>query len=100
MHFGNGLIDTVFILLSLEAVVLNVINEFQKEHTSKSVMKLILKRFPSEKEEDSEANGSMNNEVHDHLVIEEHHGSWNIVTELLLDSLYFSFPGVYVGADH
>lgn len=99
MHFCDGLIDAVLVLLPLEAVVLDVVDKLQKEHSHESVVELILERLPSEKEKDSAANGSMNNEVHDHLVVEEHNGSWNVVTELLLDPLDFSFPGVDVGAD-
>ena len=41
----------------------------------------------------------MDNEVHNHLVIEEHDGSWNIVSELLLNSLNFSIPGISVAAN-
>jgi hypothetical protein len=41
----------------------------------------------------------MDNKVHHHLVIEEHDGSWNIVSELLLNSLNFSIPGISVAAD-
>ena len=42
----------------------------------------------------------MDDEVKDHLVVEKHNGSWNIVTVLFLDSLDLSLPGVDVGADH
>ena len=41
----------------------------------------------------------MDNKVHNHLVVEKHDDSWNIVSMLLLDSLDFSFPGVDVGAE-
>jgi len=41
----------------------------------------------------------MDNKVHNHLVVEKHDGSWNVVSKLLLDSFDFSFPGVDVGAD-
>ena len=44
MHLGDGLIDTVLILLSLEPIMLNVIYKLQEEHAHKSVVKLILKR--------------------------------------------------------
>ena len=42
----------------------------------------------------------MDDEVKDHLVVEKHNGSWDIVSVLLLDSLDLSLPGVDVGADH
>jgi len=43
VHFGDGFVDAVLVLLSLEAVVLDVIDEFQEEHAHESVMKLVLK---------------------------------------------------------
>ena len=42
----------------------------------------------------------MDDEIQNHLVVEEHNGSWNIFAVLLLDSLDLSLPGVDVGADH
>ena len=41
MHFCDGLIDSVLVFLSLEAVVLNVVDELQKEHSHESVMELV-----------------------------------------------------------
>lgn len=43
MHLGDGLIDAVLVFLSLEAIVLNVVDQFQKEHSEESVMELVLK---------------------------------------------------------
>ena len=41
----------------------------------------------------------MDDEVHNHLVVEEHDNGWDVVSEFLLDSLDFSLQGVDVGAD-
>lgn len=42
----------------------------------------------------------MDDEVEDHLVVEEHDGSWNILSMFFLDSLDLSLPGVDVGSDN
>jgi hypothetical protein len=41
----------------------------------------------------------MDNEVQNHLVVEKHDDSWNIVSVLFLDSFNFPFPGVDVTSD-
>lgn len=99
MHLGDGLVDSVLILLSLEAVVLDVVDQLKEEHAHESIVELILQGLPSKEKEDSGANGSMDDEVHNHLVVEEHDNGWDVVSEFLLDSLDFSLPGVDVGAD-
>lgn len=99
MHFGDRLIDTILVLLSLESVMLDVVDQFEEKHTHQSVVELVLKRVPSQCKEDGEANGSVNEEIHDHLVVEEHDGEWDVVTELLLYPLDLSLPGVDVGAN-
>lgn len=42
MHLSDGLVDTVLILLPLEAVVLDVVDQLKEEHPHQSVVELIL----------------------------------------------------------
>lgn len=79
MHLGNGLIDSILVLLSLESVVLNIVDQFQEEDAHHGVVELVLERLPAQQEEYREAYGSVDYEVHDHLIVEEHYGEWNIV---------------------
>lgn len=43
MHLSDGLVDAVLILLSLEAVVFDVVDQLEEKHTHESVVELILK---------------------------------------------------------
>jgi hypothetical protein len=40
----------------------------------------------------------MNNEVHDHFVVEKHDSCWYVISEFFLNSLDFSIPGVDMGS--
>ena len=92
VHLGNRLVDSVLVLHSLETVVLDVVDELKEEHSHHCVVNLVLEGLPSEKEENCEANGGMKNKVHDHLVVGKHDCGWDIVSELLLNSLDLSLP--------
>ena len=52
VHLGDRLEDTVLILLSLQAVVLDVVDQLKEEHPHKSVVELILQGLPAEHQED------------------------------------------------
>ena len=78
----------------------NVVDQLKEKHAHKSVVELVLEGAPSEGEENGAANSRMNDKVEDHFVIAEHHEEWNIISELLLDSLDLSLPGVVVGSSH
>lgn len=41
VHLVDGLVDTVLVLLSLETVVLDVVNQLKEEHSHAGVVKLI-----------------------------------------------------------
>lgn len=70
MHLVDWLVDSILVLLSKEAVVLNVVDKLKEEHSHACIGELVLQRWPSEEEEDSSANRSMDNEVSYHFVIE------------------------------
>lgn len=42
VHLGDGLVDTVLVLLPLEAVVLDVVDELKEEHAHQGVVELVL----------------------------------------------------------
>ena len=42
MHLVDGLVDSIFIFLSLEAVVFDVVDHFKIPNTPESINKLIL----------------------------------------------------------
>lgn len=42
VHLSDGLVDSVLILLSLEAVVLDVVDQLEEEHAHESIVELIL----------------------------------------------------------
>jgi len=50
----------------------NVVNEFKKEDTPESVDKLIFKRFPSKESVNANENGHVDDEIHGHLVVNNH----------------------------
>lgn len=52
VHLSDTLVDTVLVLLSLEAVVLDVVDQLKEEHTHASVVELVLERLPAEDQED------------------------------------------------
>lgn len=70
VHFVDRFVYTILILLSKETVVLNIVDQFQKEHSHACIVELIFKRWPSKEEEDSSTNRSMDDEVSYHFVIE------------------------------
>ena len=72
--------------------MLDVVDELKEENSHHCVVNLVLKGLPSEEEENSEANGGMKDKVHDHLVVRKHDCGWNIISELLLNSLDLSLP--------
>jgi hypothetical protein len=70
VHFVDGLVDTILIFLSLKTVMFDVVDELEEEHSHAGVEKLILEGLPAEEEEDWSANGSMDDEVSYHFVVE------------------------------
>lgn len=52
VHLGDRLEDAILVLLSLKAVVLDVVYQLQEEHPHKSVVELVLQGLPAEHKED------------------------------------------------
>jgi len=52
VHLCDGLVNAVLVLLSLKAVVLDVVDQLKEEHAHQSVVELILEGLPAEDQED------------------------------------------------
>ena len=44
MHLVDGFINAIFVFLSKETIVLNVVDEFKEEHSHAGVTELVFKR--------------------------------------------------------
>lgn len=71
VHFTNWFVNTVFVLLSDDAVVLNVVDGFDPVEADGDVAKLEFQGFPAEEEVDAVKDTGMEYLIPDHFVVAE-----------------------------
>lgn len=71
VHFVNRFINTVFVLLSDDTIVFDVVDCLQPVETHDDIPKLEFQRLPAEEEVNTGKNGKMECLIPDHLVVEE-----------------------------
>ena len=74
----------------------NVINQLKENITPSCVDELMFNGLPPQEEVDQGNQGSIEEHVPDHLILEQHYADGDVLAVLLLCSLHFALPGMLV----
>lgn len=70
MHFGNGFVNAVFVLLSKNTVVLDVVHRFLQEEGYDYIAQIEFERFPSEEVVNRVEDALLKNLIPGHFVVD------------------------------
>jgi len=70
MHFGNGFVNAVFVLLSKNTVVLDVVHRFLQEEGNDYIAQIEFERFPSEEVVNRVEDALLKNLIPGHFVVD------------------------------
>jgi len=90
----NALVDTVLVLLTREAVVLDVVDCLKVERSHKGVQELVLEGVPSEDEVNCGHNWKVEKLVVGHFVVNHLEDEGNSITIFFLNSSALTIPEV------
>ena len=98
MLSSHAFVDSIRILSSLKPVMLSVITGLKYGHSNDGIHELELQRLHAEERIDGNDHGQMQHEAVGNDVL-EHHSRERDSRLFPVDSLCFSLPSCYVGAD-